>query len=52
MKAIHSGKAKNDKIDSYKIANLLKDSQYNLPAQSLNLKNISARESLQHHYDD
>ena len=28
------------------------DSQYNLPAQSLNLKNISARESLRHHYDD
>lgn len=93
MKAIHGGKAKNDKIDSYKIASLLKggnfplaynypkemratrdllrrrtgvvrhgaslkahvvntDSQYNLPAQSLNLKNISARESLRHHYDD
>jgi len=93
MKAIHGGKAKNDKIDSYKIDSLLKggnfpltynypkemratrdllrrrtgvvrhganlkahvvntDSQYNLPAQSLNLKNVSARESLRHHYDD
>ena len=93
MKTIHGGKAKNDKIDSYKIASLLKggnfplaytypkemratrdllrrrtgvvrhgaslkshvvntDSQYNLPAQLLNLKNISARESLRHHYDD
>lgn len=28
------------------------DSQYNLPAQSLNLKNVSAREGLRHHYDD
>ena len=93
MKAIHGGKAKNDKIDSYKIACLMRggnfplayvypshmratrdllrrrthvvrhgadlkahvvntDSQYNLPSQSLNLKNISARESLKHHYDD
>jgi len=93
MKAIHGGKAKNDKIDSYKIASLLRggnfplaytypkemratrdllrrrthvvrhgadlkahvvntDSQYNLPSQSLNLKNISDRESLKHHYDD
>lgn len=93
MKAIHGGKAKNDKIDSYKIASLMRggnfplaynypaekrstrdllrrrthimrhgadlkahvvntDSQYNLPAQSLNLKNVSARESLRHHYDD
>ncbi len=93
MKAIHGGKAKNDKIDSYKIACLMRggnfplayvypsrmratrdllrrrthvvrhgadlkahvvntDSQYNLPSQSLNLKNISARESLKHYYDD
>lgn len=93
MKAIHGGKAKNDKIDSYKIASLMRggnfplaynyppqtrstrdllrrrthimrhgaelkahvvntDSQYNLPAQSLNLKNVSAREGLRHHYDD
>ncbi|QBG34452.1 IS110 family transposase [Litorilituus sediminis] len=93
MKAIHGGKAKNDKIDSYKIASLIRggnfplaynypqetrstrdllrrrthimrhgadlkahvintDSQYNLPAQSLNLKNVSAREGLRHHYDD
>lgn len=93
MKAIHGGKAKNDKIDSYKIACLLRggnfplaydypskcratrdllrrrthimrhgaslkahvvntDSQYNLPAQSLNLKNVSAREGLRHHYND
>ena len=28
------------------------DSQYNLPAQSLNLKNVSAREGLRHYYDD
>lgn len=93
MKAIHGGKAKNDKIDSYKIASLMRggnfplaynypaetratrdllrrrtyvmrhgselkshvvntDSQYNLPAQSLNLKNVSAREGLRHYYDD
>ena len=93
MKAIHGGKAKNDKIDSYKIASLMRggnfplaynypketrstrdllrrrthimrhgadlkahvvntDSQYNLPAQSLNLKNVCAREGLRHHYDD
>ena len=93
MKAIHGGKAKNDKIDSYKIASLMRggnfplaynypseyratrdllrrrthfmrhgaslkahvvntDSQYNLPSQSLNLKNVSAREGLRHHYDD
>lgn len=89
MKAIHGGKAKNDKIDSYKIASLLKggnfplaynypkemratrdllrrrtsvlrhganlkahvvntDSQYNLPTRDLNLKNVSARETLRH----
>ncbi len=93
MKAIHGGKAKNDKIDSYKIASLMRggnfplaynypaetratrdllrrrtyvmrhgselkahvvntDSQYNLPAQSLNLKNVSARDGLRHYYDD
>ena len=93
MKAIHGGKAKNDKIDSYKIASLMRggnfplaynypaetratrdllrrrtyvmrhgselkahvvntDSQYNLPAQSLNLKNVSARGRLRHYYDD
>ena len=93
MKAIHGGKAKNDKIDSYKIASLMRggnfplaynypskcratrdllrrrthimrhgsslkahvvntDSQYNLPAQSLNLKNVSAREGLRHYYED
>ncbi|WP_068547699.1 IS110 family transposase [Thalassotalea crassostreae] len=93
MKAIHGGKAKNDKIDSYKIACLMRggnfplayvypsrmratrdllrrrthvvrhgadlkahvvntDSQYNLPSQALNLKNISAREGLKHHYED
>ena len=93
MKAIHGGKAKNDKIDSYKIASLMcggnfplaynypaetratrdllrrrtyvmrhgselkahvvnTDSQYNLPAQSLNLKNVSARDGLRHYYDD
>ena len=93
MKAIHGGKAKNDKIDSYKIASLMRggnfplaynypaetratrdllrrrtyvmrhgselkahvvntDSQYNLPAQSLNLKNVSARDGLRHHYND
>ncbi len=28
MKAIHSGKTKNDKIDSYKIALLLKDGNF------------------------
>ena len=28
------------------------DSQYNLPAQSLNLKNVSARDGLRHYYDD
>ena len=93
MKAIHGGKAKNDKIDSYKIASLMRggnfplaynypaetratrdllrrrtyvmrhgselkahvvntDSQYNLPAQSLNLKNVSARDGLRDYYDD
>ncbi len=94
MKAIHGGKAKNDKIDSYKIASLLKGGNfplaYNypkemrttrdllrrrtsvvrhganlkamwsiptvniiyLPPRDLNLKNVSARETLRHCYDD
>ncbi len=93
MKAIHGGKAKNDKIDSFKIACLLRgghfplaytypkamraardllrrrtkivrhcamlkahvantNSQYNLPATELNLKNISARQQLQQQFDD
>ena len=87
MKAIHGGKAKNDKIDSYKIAKLIRGgnfplaytypkemratrdllrrrmkivrhgsdlkahvvnttSQYNLPPNRVNLKNICAREQL------
>lgn len=87
MKAIHGGKAKNDRIDSFKIANLIRGgnfplayvypqamratrdllrrrmkiarhgadlkahvvnttSQYNLPPNKLNLKNITAREQL------
>ena len=87
MKAIHGGKAKNDRIDSFKIANLIRGgnfplayvypkemratrdllrrrmkivqhgadlkahvanttSQYNLPPNKVNLKNISAREQL------
>ena len=87
MKAIHGGKAKNDRIDSYKIANLIRGgnfplayvypkamratrdllrrrmkivrhgadlkahvvnttSQYNLPPNKVNLKNIDAREQL------
>jgi transposase len=93
MKAIHGGKAKNDRVDSYKIANLIRGgnfplaytypkamratrdllrrrikivrhgahlkahasntlSQYNLPAHSLNLKNISAREQLRSAFPD
>lgn len=87
MKAIHGGKAKNDRIDSFKIANLIRGgnfplayvypkamratrdllrrrmkivrhgadlkahvtnttSQYNLPPNKVNLKNIGAREQL------
>jgi len=93
MKAIHGGKTKNDKIDSYKIAHLMRGgnfplaytypkamratrdllrrrtrlvrhgadlkahvanttSQYNLPPNRVNLKNVSAREQLQHTFDD
>jgi len=93
MKAIHGGKAKNDKIDSFKIAALLRggnfplayayphemratrdllrrrtkivrhgamlkghvvntNSQYNLPATELNLKNISARQQLRSQFKD
>jgi len=85
MRAIHGGKAKNDRIDSYKIANLIRGgnfplayvypkalratrdllrrrmklvrhgadlkahvanttSQYNLPPNKVNLKNVGARE--------
>ncbi|MBU4259800.1 MAG: IS110 family transposase [Proteobacteria bacterium] len=29
MKAIHGGKAKNDRIDSYKIASLVRGGTYN-----------------------
>jgi len=87
MKAIHGGKAKNDRIDSFKIANLIRGgnfplayvypkkmratrdllrrrmkivqhgadlkahvvnttSQYNLPPNKVNLKNVCAREQL------
>ncbi|MBU2916337.1 MAG: transposase [Psychrosphaera sp.] len=93
MKAIHGGKAKNDRIDSYKIATLMRGgnfpvayvypkhmratrdllrrrtgivrhgadlkahvvnttSQYNLPPNNVNLKNVSARESLKHTFKD
>ena len=93
MKAIHGGKTKNDKVDSFKIATLLRggnfpiaydypsemraardllrrrmkivrhgamlkghvvntNSQYNLPATDLNLKNISARQKLREQYQD
>jgi len=93
MKAIHGGKTKNDKVDSFKIANLLRggnfpiayhyskemratrdllrrrtkivrhgamlkghvvntNSQYNLPANQVNLKNVTAREELKHRYPD
>ncbi len=93
MKAIHGGKAKNDRIDSFKIANLIRGgnfplaytypkemratrdllrrrtkivrhgahlkahvsnttSQYNLPANKVNLKNISAREQLKVTFPD
>ena len=87
MKEIHGGKAKNDRIDSFKIANLIRGgnfplayvypkamratrdllrrrmkivrhgadlkahvanttSQYNLPLNKVNLKNVTAREQL------
>ncbi len=93
MKAIHGGKAKNDRIDSYKIANLIRGgnfplayiypkemratrdllrrrmklvrhganlkahvcnttSQYNLPANKVNLKNICAREQIRSSFPD
>ncbi len=93
MKAIHGGKAKNDRIDSYKIANLIRGgnfplayvypkamratrdllrrrmkivrhgadlkahvvnttSQYNLPPNKVNLKNVTAREQLKSTFPD
>ncbi len=93
MKAIHGGKAKNDRIDSYKIAKLIRGgnfplaytypkemratrdllrrrtkivrhganlkahvsnttSQYNLPPNKVNLKNVSAREQLKAAFPD
>lgn len=93
MKAIHGGKAKNDKIDSYKIANLIRGgnfpvayvypkvmratrdllrrrmkivrhgadlkahvvnttSQYNLPPNKVNLKDVSAREQLKSRFSE
>jgi len=93
MKAIHGGKAKNDRIDSYKIANLIRGgnfplayvyptamratrdllrrrtrivrhgadlkahvvnttSQYNLPPNKVNLKNVCAREQLKQSFSD
>jgi transposase len=93
MKAIHGGKAKNDRIDSFKIANLMRGgnfplayvypkemratrdllrrrmklirhgadlkahvanttSQYNLPPNKVNLKNIGAREQLRSTFPD
>ncbi len=93
MRAIHGGKAKNDRIDSLKIAQLIRGgnfplayvypremrstrdllrrrtnlvrhganlkahvanttSQYNLPPNRVNLKNVSAREQLQHAFED
>ena len=93
MKAIHGGKAKNDKIDSYKIAKLIRGgnfplayvypnemratrdllrrrmkvvrhgadlkahivnttSQYNLPANKVNLKDVNAREKLRSKFTD
>ena len=93
MKAIHGGKAKNDRIDSFKIATLIRGgnfplayvypkemratrdllrrrtkivrhgahlkahvsnttSQYNLPVNKVNLKNISAREQLKRTFTD
>jgi transposase len=93
MRAIHGGKAKNDRIDSLKIAQLMRGgnfplayvyprkmratrdllrrrtnlvrhganlkahvanttSQYNLPPNRVNLKNVSAREQLRHAFPD
>ncbi len=93
MRAIHGGKAKNDRIDSQKIAQLMRGgnfplayvypremratrdllrrrtnlvrhganlkahvanttSQYNLPPNKVNLKNVSAREQLRHAFPD
>jgi len=93
MRAIHGGKAKNDRIDSLKIARLIRGgnfplayvypkamratrdllrrrtklvrhgadlkahvanttSQYNLPPNRVNLKNVSAREQLRHTFPD
>lgn len=93
MKAIHGGKAKNDKIDSFKIANLIRGgnfplayvypkamratrdllrrrmkivrhgadlkahvanttSQYNLPPNKVNLKNLNAREQLRNTFPE
>ena len=93
MKAIHGGKAKNDRIDSFKIANLMRGgnfplayvypkemratrdllrrrlkivrhganlkahvanttSQYNLPPNKVNLKNVTAREQLKSTFPD
>ncbi len=93
MKAIHGGKAKNDRIDSFKIANLMRGgnfpvayvypkemratrdllrrrlkmvrlganlkahvsnttSQYNLPPNSVHLKNVCAREQVSHAFPD
>lgn len=55
MKAIQGGKAKNDKVNLYKIAKLIHGgnlkahvdntaSQYNLPAHNVELKNVYDRE--------
>lgn len=93
MRAIHGGKAKNDRIDSFKIAQLIRGgnfplaytypehmratrdllrrrirlvrhgaqlkahisnttSQYNLPANNVDLKNVSAREHMRTVFDD
>ncbi|MDH5630958.1 MAG: IS110 family transposase [Gammaproteobacteria bacterium] len=93
MKAIHGGKAKNDRIDSFKIAQLIRGgnfplayvypkamratrdllrrrlkivrhgahlkahvanttSQYNLPPNKVNLKNVSAREKIRTTFAD
>ena len=93
MKAIHGGKAKNDKIDSFKIASLIRGgnfplayvypkamratrdllrrrmkivrhgadlkahvvnttSQYNLPPNKVNLKDVSARDLLKSTFSD
>jgi transposase len=93
MRAIHGGKAKNDRIGSFKVASLMRGgnfplayaypremratrdllrrrtklvrhgadpkahvanttSQYNLPPNRVNLKNVSAREQLRHTFED